>query len=82
MLNNKEERAAGAHALERIKNNLPDGVTATNKSAVMKQKGYDSPTYTSWAKDEEGKKFLAVLKGGDKVKLIPEEEAKEYKNVK
>ena len=81
MLNNNEERAAGAHALERIKNNLPAGVTVTNKSAVMKQKGYDSPTYTSWAKDEEGKNFLAILRV-DKVKLIPEEEAKEYRNVK
>ena len=80
-MNENEKRAAGIHALERIAQNLPTGVTATNKVAVMKQKAYDSPTYTSWAKDASGRKYLAVLKGDNKVKLIPENEAGAYKNV-
>lgn len=80
-MNENEKRAAGIHALKCIEACLPQGVTATNKLAVMKQKDHDSPTYTSWAKDAEGKKFLAVLKGDNKVKLVPEVEATEYHNV-
>ncbi len=77
-------KAASTHALQQIKDGLPDGCSATNKLAVMKvlnpNPHGESPVWTSWAKDENGNNFLAVLKPDGQVKLVPEGKAK-YRNV-
>jgi len=77
-------KAAATHALEQIQNGLPDGYTATNKRAVMKTPNPnphgEPPAWTSWAQDKDGNRFLALLKVGGSVKMIPENKAN-FKNV-
>lgn len=77
-------KAAATHALEQIKNGLPDGYTATNKIAVMKVPNPnpygESPAWSSWAQDKDGNRFLVLLKVGGSVKMIPENKAT-FKNV-
>ncbi len=84
-------KEAATHALSKIEAGLPEGYTATNRAAVMKEVNpnpyHEPPVWTSWVTDGR-QRFLAILKERKNennnimrsVKLIPEEEA-HYKNV-
>ena len=69
--------------LNQIQTMLPAGYTTTNKKPVQKEiqrlgSSDQNLLWSTWCKDAEGNTFLALW-NGKKVKLLSEEQLKEYK---
>lgn len=71
--------------LKAIQEGLPAGYTATNKKPVQKEiRALNSPevntVWTSWCKDPDGNRHLALLLSNGRVKLISQEALSNYKH--
>lgn len=63
---------------------LPAGICTTNKKPVQKEIRFIGSAvadilWTSWCKDANGERFLAVLQKSGRVKLISSEQLSKYK---
>ena len=71
--------------MKAIQEGLPSGYTTTNKKPVQKelQALHSSSTekfWTSWCKDADGVRYLALLQSNGRVKLISMEKLSTYKH--
>lgn len=78
------QKAKLAGIMETIIAGLPSGYTATNKQPVKKEiRPLSSPAtetlWSSWAKDDAGNRFLALLQNNGCVKLIEQEKLSNFK---
>lgn len=79
------EQALLDASLKAIIAGLPQGFIATNKKPVQKEiRELKSPVvttfWTSWVKDPDGNRHLALLLGSGRVKLISQEDLENYKH--
>ena len=71
--------------LKAIQAGLPAGYTATNKKPVQKEirkegSAETTTVWTSWCKDPDGNRHLALLLSNGRVKLISQDALSNYKH--